>query len=128
MDRVVSHVRRVGLASVALLSVAVGVGTIWVVASPDAIGATPTWILLGVFGLMTLPMAAAAALALDRRNLAARRVDRHADESRGQDDAALSGPASDAPVERRAPVAHVGHGELSDVHRHRHQRSTATHP
>lgn len=72
MDRVFCHVRRTAVASVAMLSVAIGVGAIWVVARPEVIGSTPTWILFGVVGLLVLPLAVAGALVMDRRALAGR--------------------------------------------------------
>lgn len=67
MVQVVAHVRRVGLIAVALLSVAMGVGAIWVFATPDVIGRTPTWILFAVVGLLTLPPAVVGALVMDRK-------------------------------------------------------------
>ncbi len=71
MVQVVYHVRRVGLTAVALLSVAMGVGAIWVFATPEVIGRTPTWILFGVVGLLTLPPAVVGALVMDRKAAAA---------------------------------------------------------
>lgn len=55
------------MACVSVFSVLLGVGAIWAIASPDVIGRLPTSALLGIVGLMVLPLMAIGALALDRR-------------------------------------------------------------
>lgn len=137
MDRVVCHVRRVGLASVALLSVAVGVGAIWVVARPDVIGKTPTWILFGVVGLLALPLAVVGALAMDRKAIAALLPGEPAAEpivaQSGDGSEELRRPEPDtgelaSAIGRATTLAHAGvvaHDDRSARHRH-HRASVAT--
>ncbi len=121
MDRVVAHVRRLGLASVALLSVGVGVGTIWVIARPDVIGGVPTWTLFGVVGLLVLPLAVIGALVMDRKAIAA------ATPARESVVAAYPVRVVDEPPpsnERAVTLSHVGapaHDDRSA--RHRRHRS-----
>ncbi len=136
MDRVVSHVRRVSLASVALLSVAVGVGTIWVVASPDVIGKVPTWILFGIVGLMILPLAVVGALIMDRRAIASGRPrvgcapwDSSVAEPCPTGEARFTALGAAMAVgrmdEAARGISHSGSAaHYSDALRHRHQRSS----
>jgi hypothetical protein len=123
MDRVVCHVRRVALMAVALLSVAVGVGTIWVVASPDRIGNVSTWILFGIVCLIVLPAVVVGALVLDRRALL---LQRRAGGAVTAVVAQGSGPglsdAGDGAAARG--IAHQGTASRpDDAQRHRHHRA-----
>lgn len=125
MDQVVWHVRRVGLAAVALLSMAVGVGTIWVVARPDVIGRVPTWTLFGVVGLLVLPLAVVGALLMDRKAIAAAAPGSHLPRTEDQVIPFLTGaptPTADRPGPGKG-IAHVGSsGQPTDAQRHRHHR------
>lgn len=129
MDRIVVHVRRVGIACVGLLSVAVGVGSIWVVASPDVIVRTPTLALVGVLGLLVLPLAAAGALVLDRRAAVESRATRRIESPRAAADSRTARPPVPRPglgAEAGVPAArsHQGSsGHHTDAARHRHLRA-----